>query len=228
MVKFPPIPRTVRCFLALAMIACGNTATYARQFSADFSETSATEVSAHSPTSSGKIYVANSKVRIESSHFPGDYFVVDSQKGTAYLVKPGSRIFMEARQSSPLTRLLVGIKAERPCSEWQRMAIVAGASEQNDHWNCERIGEEKIEGRVVVAYHAQSSGQNFVGWIDAILNFPLKIQADKIPTITLSNVQEEPQSENLFEMPGNYKKFDPRDLIERIKHSDVWVEAPKP
>lgn len=228
MVKFPAIPRIVRCFLAFAMIACGSAATYAQQFSADFSETDASEVSAHAPTSSGKIYVSNAKVRIESSRFPGDYFLVDSQKGTAYLVKPASRIFMEARQSSPLTRLLVGTEPDHPCSEWQRMAIVAGASEQGDRWSCERIREEKIGNRAAVAYRAQSSGQDLVGWIDADLKFPLRIQAEKIATLTLSNVREEPQSENLFEIPTNYRKFDPRDLIERIKHSDVWVEAPKP
>ena len=200
----------------------------AQQFSAEFSETDTGQAAGPAPTSSGKIYVSNAKVRIEASRFPGDYFLVDGEKGTAYLVKPSSRIFMEARQSSPLTRLLIGIQSDDPCSEWQRMAIVAGAAEQGDHWSCERIGDEKIGNRAAVAYRAQSSGQDLVGWIDADLRFPLKIQAEKIATLVLSNVQEGFQPENLFEIPANYRKFDPRDLIERIKHSDVWVEAPKP
>lgn len=108
------------------------------------------------------------------------------------------------------------------------MAIASGATDQSDHWRCERVGEERIGDRAAIIYRAKSSGQDVVGWIDVDLKFPLKIQADKVATVALSNVQEGPQSENLFEIPINYKKFDPRDLIERIKHSDVWVEAPKP
>lgn len=200
----------------------------AQQFSAEFSEADIGQAAGPALTSSGKIYASDAKVRIETSRFPGDYFLVDGEKGTAYLVKPSSHIFMEARQSSPLTRLLVRIHPDDPCSEWQRMAIVAGATDQDDHWHCERIGGEKTGDRATVAYRAKSSGQDLVGWIDADLKFPLKIQADEIATVALSNVQEGPQSENLFELPPNYKKFDPRDLIERIKHSDVWVEAPKP
>jgi hypothetical protein len=228
MMKLPGIPNFMRWFLTFALIACGSTVAGAQQFSAAFSETDAGQVSAHAPTSSGKIYVSNAKVRIEASRFPGDYFLIDGEKGTAYLVKPSSRIFMEARQSSPLTRLLVGVEPDNPCSQWQRMAIVAGASEQSDHWRCERISEEKIDGRAAVVYRAYSPGQDLTGWIDASLKFPLKIQAEKIATFALSNVKEGPQPANLFEIPANFKKFDPRELIELVKHSDAWVEAPKP
>src|SRR5262249_42801878 len=146
--------------------------------------------------------------------FPGDYFLLDGEKGTAYLVKPSSHLFMEARQSSPLTRLLIGVEPSNPCGQWQRMAIVAGMLEQDEQWRCERIREEEVGGRAAVAYHAYSSKQDFVGWIDAGLKFPLKIQAEKIATFALSNVQERPQPANLFEIPANYRKFDPRDLIE--------------
>ncbi len=154
--------------------------------------------------------------------------MVDGEKETAYLVRPSSGIFMDARQSSPLTRLLIRVEPDNPCSQWQRMAIVAGASEQGDRWDCERIEEEKTGDRAAVAYHARAAGQNLVGWIDTDLKFPLKIQAEKVAIFTLSSIQEGAQPANLFEIPANYRKFDPRDLIERIKHSDVWVEAPKP
>jgi hypothetical protein len=227
MMKLPAILSVVRCFLTCVMIACGSTLTHAQQFSADFSGTDAGQVTAHALPSSGKIYVSNAKVRIEASSFPGDYFLIDGEKGAAYLVKPSSHIFMEARQSSPLTRLLIGVEPDNPCGQWQRMAIISGASEQGDSWQCERISEEKIGDRAAVSYHAHSSGEDLVGWIDANLKFPLKIQADKIATLTLANIQEGPQPSNLFEIPANYRKFDPRDLIERIKHSDVWVEEPK-
>jgi hypothetical protein len=228
MIKLPAIPSAACCFLTFAMSVCATTTAIAQQFSAHFSEEDAGSTTAHAPASSGKIYVLNAKVRIEASRFPGDYFLVDSEKGTAYLIKPSSRIFMEARQSSPLTRLLIGVEPDNPCGEWQRMAIVAGTSEQGDHWHCERVNENKVGDRAAVAYRAHSSGQDLTGWIDANLKFPLKVQAEKLATFTLSNIQEGPQPTNLFEIPADYRKFDPRELIERIKHSDVWVEAPKP
>jgi hypothetical protein len=36
-----------------------------------------------------------------------------------------------------------------------------------------------------------------------------------------------PQPSNLFELPQDYHKFDPMQLIEQIKKSDVWVEPPR-
>jgi hypothetical protein len=42
--------------------------------------------------------------------------------------------------------------------------------------------------------------------------------------IDLTNISEVPQPEGLFEVPAGYQKFDPQQLIERIKQSDVWVE----
>jgi hypothetical protein len=32
----------------------------------------------------------------------------------------------------------------------------------------------------------------------------------------------------LFTLPGDYGLFDPRAVVERIKHSDVWVEPATP
>lgn len=228
MIKLPAIPSAACCFLTFTMMVGATATATAQQFSAHFSEEDAGSATAHAPASSGKVYVSNAKVRIEASRFPGDYFLVDSEKGMAYLVKPSSGIFMEARQSSPLTRLLISVEPDNPCGEWQRMAIVAGTSEQGDRWHCEKMSDDKVGDRTAVAYRARSSGQDLTGWIDANLKFPLKVQADKVATFTLSNVQEGPQPANLFEIPANYRKFDPRELIERIKHSDVWVEPPKP
>lgn len=227
MIKLPATSNATRCFLTFALIVCGSTWASAQQFSADFSEVTDAQGAVTARASSGKIYVSNRMVRVEASSFPGDYFLIDGEKGAAYLVRPSSRIFMEARQSSPLTRLLVGVDPGDPCSQWQRMAIVAGTSEQGDQWRCERIGEDKIRDRAAVAYHAHSSGQDLKGWIDTDLKFPLKIQLEKVATLTLSNIEERSQPAGMFEIPASYKKFDPRDLIERIKHSDVWVEPPK-
>jgi hypothetical protein len=198
----------------------------AQQFSADILKINSDRGSGAAP--SGKVYVSNTKVRIETSDFPGDFFLIDSEKGSAYLIRPSSRIFMEAKQSSPLTRLLIGVDPENPCRQWESMAKLAGASEQGDAWLCETIGQEKTGDRATTSYRAHAPGQDLVGWIDTDLKFPLRIQAEKITAVVLADVREGPQPASLFEIPSNFRKFDPRDLIERIKQSDVWVEAPKP
>jgi hypothetical protein len=45
--------------------------------------------------------------------------------------------------------------------------------------------------------------------------------------IELDSVREASQPAGLFEIPADFRKFDPQQLIERIKQSDVWVEPPK-
>ncbi|MDE2469688.1 MAG: hypothetical protein KGL35_13370 [Bradyrhizobium sp.] len=65
------------------------------------------------------------------------------------------------------------------------------------------------------------------GWIDASRKFPLRIQTEDGSIISAENIQDQPQSPQLFELPSGLRKFDPQALIQRIKQSDVWVEAPK-
>jgi hypothetical protein len=45
-------------------------------------------------------------------------------------------------------------------------------------------------------------------------------------SLTVENVRVGAQSPDLFAIPATYRKLDPHALIERIKHSDVWVEPP--
>lgn len=229
MIKLPTITSAVVCcLLVCATVVCGSTPILAQQFSADILKINSDQIAGSGPASSGKVYVSNTKVRIETSDFPGDFFLIDSEKGSAYLIRPSSRIFMEAKQSSPLTRLLIGVEPKNPCRQWESMAKLAGVSEQGDTWRCETIGQEKIGDRATTSYRARASGQDMVAWVDTDLKFPLKIEAEKITTVVLANVREGSQPASLFEIPSNFRKFDPRDLIERIKQSDVWVEAPKP
>jgi hypothetical protein len=51
----------------------------------------------------------------------------------------------------------------------------------------------------------------------------LRIKTEDGSTITAENVRDEPQPAQLFEIPPGFRKFDPLNLIQRIKPSDVWV-----
>jgi hypothetical protein len=194
----------------------------AQQFSADL-------VTAHDITAAipvGRLHVFAGKVRIETPEFPDGFFLIDSTKPSAYFVRPHARVFMDARQSSRLTRLFVAVDPGDPCRQWQAMAQLAGTADQGD-WRCERAGEETIGGREATAYQVISpAGKQFVGWIDSERKFPLRIKTEDGKIVTVENVRDAPQSAQLFDIPAGFRKFDPLTLIERIKQSDVWVVSP--
>jgi hypothetical protein len=52
----------------------------------------------------------------------------------------------------------------------------------------------------------------------------VSVHRDDGATIDLENVRDGSPRAGLFEIPADFRTFDPRQLIDRIKHSDVWVE----
>ena len=190
----------------------------AQQFSADL-------VGAHDNAGAAperRVHVLGDKVRLETSEFADGFFLMDGAKPAAWFVRPPTREFMEARQSSRLALIFVTVDPDAPCRQWQAMAQQAGLEEQD--WRCERIGEEMIEGRNTIAWRAVSaSGRQFSGWIDRERRFPLRVKTEDGAIITAEHVRDEPQPAELFQIPAGFHKFDPQALIDRIKQSDVWV-----
>lgn len=204
----------------------GGAPAQAQHFSADLVRTA---IHGGATASFGKLRVSDDKVRIETPDFPDGFFLIDGASRAAYFARPGERVFMDARQSSRLTQLFVPLDLGDPCLQWQAMAKLAGAADRNDPWRCERVGEESVGGRDVVVYRAISSpGQEFLGWIDPKLKFPLRIRLEDGISISVENIREEPQPAGLFEIPSGFGKFDPQALLKRIKQSDVWVEETPP
>jgi len=178
-------------------------------------------------TQAGRLWVRDGRVRIETPELPNAFFLVDASKPSAYFVRPAMHVYMDARQSSRLTRLFVPVDPDDPCRCWQAMAQLAGIAVQGD-WRCERMGTETIGGRTTVVFRASSgSDQNYLGWIDPERKFPLRIKTEEGATITLENIRDEVQPASSFELPPDLRKFNPEGLIEQIKQSDVWVNEPK-
>jgi hypothetical protein len=175
----------------------------------------------------GRLSVRDGKVRIDASEHPDGFFLVDSKTPSAWFVRPASRVFMDAKQSSRLTQVFVPVDPDAPCRQWQAMAHLAGSAGQGD-WRCEQTGEETIDGRDAVAVRAvPDTGEPFVGWIDRTRKFPLRIKTADGSLLTLENIRDEALPETSFEIPANARKFSPEALIERIKQSDVWVAGPE-
>jgi hypothetical protein len=219
-------PMIVRCRLSLLglVVVLASAPARAQQFLADLA-IARSEGGAVSPA--GKLRVFNNKVRIETPDFADGFFLIDGAKPAAYFARPADRTFMDARQSSRLTRLFVRVDPADPCRQWQTMAELAGVAVQNP-WRCERVGQETVAGRDAIAFRARlPDDREMVGWIDPDLQFPLRIRTEDGVTVTAENIRMEPQAASLFEIPSNFRKFDPQELIKRIKQSDVWVDEPK-
>ena len=232
--KVPRMNRKIaRTVLATLATVCGlgliSAPSRAQQFSADLVDLNP-DGSPRDLGESGKLFVFGSKVRIDRADASGTRFLVDADKGTAYAVAPMQRLYMEAKQSSVLTELLVPVDPDAPCVRWQAMAVVAGDTAQDGGgaWRCRSAGSEALDGRPAIKVAMTSpKGVERTGWIDAKLRFPVKIETADGAVVELRNIVEAPQPASLFEIAGSFRKYDPAQLIARIKQSDVWVEPPK-
>ena len=199
-------------------LLCGYASAQAQPFSADLVSR---QGDATAPA--GRLSVLDDKVRLETPELADGFFLIDGAKPAAYFVRPAMRIYMDARQSSRLTRWFVPVDPDDPCRQWQTMARLAGVADQAD-WHCERIGEDVIGGRRVTAYRAiLAADEQVLGWIDPEYRFPLRIKMQDGAVITVENIRDRPPSAPPLEIPQGFRKFDPEALIERIKQSDVWV-----
>lgn len=214
-------------FLALllcALVSLGASAS-AQQFSARLVTINA---QGRPDAADGQIYVGGGFVRIEIPDFRNGRFLIDVNARTAIYLVPAQRIFMDAKQSSRLTQILVPVDPNDPCRGWQAMARIAGSADRGEQWRCRRLGSDTVGDLVAIKYQAISpQGRALYAWIDPERKFPVKLRYADGSGVALGDIREGPQPAELFAIPADYRKFDPQQLIEHIKQSDVWVDPPK-
>jgi hypothetical protein len=194
----------------------------AQEFSADL-----VGVGAEGQVTLGKLNVAGGKVRFETPEVKTGFFLFLGD--AAYFVRPGQRIYMDAKQSSQLAQIFIPVDTQRPCDGWQAMAKISGAADNGTEWRCDRLGEETIGERDTALVKAISPrDRSYTVWIDRRFGFPLRLLADDGSSYRLERIEDKPQPASLFTIPPTYAKFDPQKLLERLKQSDVWVEPPRP
>jgi hypothetical protein len=151
-----------------------------------------------------KLYVSDLKTRIEAPEASGGYFITDAEAGTALFVRAAQHVFMDAKQSTPLTRIFIRVDPRDPCRQWEAAALVAGIP-GTGNWRCDGVKAAAV--------------------IDPELRFPIKWQSPDGGTFALENIRNEAQPAYLFAVPAGYRKLDPQALVEQIKRSDVWAPA---
>jgi len=176
----------------------------------------------------GELHVSGDRVRFDREQASGTRFLVDVGRETSYVIAPGQRLYMDAKQSSPVTQIFVPVDPEAPCVRWQAMAVVAGAVEEGQAWHCDRLGEETLFARATIKYALTSpKGATGFGWIDPARKFMVKFQAADGAVMELRDIVAAPQQDALFTLPPEFGKYDVSQLMERVKRSDGWVEPVK-
>jgi hypothetical protein len=171
-----------------------------------------------------KLHAADHKARIETAEASNGFFLSDIDAGTALFVRSAQRIYMDARQSTPLTQIFVWVDPRDPCRQWQAAAATAGVV-STAKWHCEPIERASVNQRETIEYSVVTPNrQPSYGWVDPTIGFPVKWQAADGKVFVLKNILLQAQPANLFSIPSDYRKLDPRTLLERIKHSDVWAQ----
>jgi hypothetical protein len=219
---------TLGLWLTMGMASAGASRGFSPtyEFSADIVSRDADGVSVGN---AGRLYVANRMVRIETPEASAGFFIIDGAAGTAFFVQPTQQVFMDAKRSTRLKQIFVPVDPHDPCRQWQAAAKNAGVSSAGGDWRCGRIDTSIIDGRRTIEYRVVSPDQKpSRGWVDPDLEFPIKLRAADGTTIALEHIRVEAQPASLFAMPPGYRKSDPQALIDRIKHSDVWVGPPSP
>jgi hypothetical protein len=204
-----------------------DTAAATPQFSADIVDTRA-DGSKRPLGESGKLYVSGGKIRIDRADASGTNFLIDADQPSAYVVAPAERLYMDAKQSSLLTELFVPVDPASPCAAWQAMAKLAGDTGEDGSgiWQC-LVAEapDEVDGREAAKVTLISPrGAVRTGWIDATLHFLVRLETPDGAAIVLHNIVPAPQPDRLFALPSGLRKYDPAQLLARVKQSDVWVE----
>jgi len=213
-----------RAFWHLLFVLSVGHVVSAQTFSADVVTTAAPGASARR----GHVFVSGHMVRIETPEIPSGFFLVDSEQGAAWFVRPGQQLFMDARLSSPLTQLLATVDPENPCRVWQAMEANAFPSPAGrESWMCELLSTDAPDGQAVRRYRVRSRQQQSDRWVDPALRFPVKVENADGTSVVVEHPVQAPQPPGLFVIPPDYHKFDPLALLLQIRQSDVWVEPPR-
>ena len=227
-IRFPMGRWSIALWLTLGVASAGAShgSSAAYEFSADIVSRDADGVSVGT---GARLYVSNRMVRIETPEASAGFFLIDGAAGTAFFVRPTQQAFMDAKQSTRFTQIFVPVDPNDPCQQWQAAAKNAGVPSAGGDWRCGRIDTTIVDGRRTIEYRVVSPDQKpSQRWIDPDLEFPVRLRSADGTTIALEHIRVEAQPASLFAVPPDYRKSDPQALIERIKHSDVWVGAPSP
>lgn len=160
--------------------------------------------------SRARIYAGKDNIRLEPLGAPNKTYVVFSKSGTAVVVSPERKSYMEipaafAGTGRGVNAILRPPDPDKPCAQLGE-AIKRPAE-------CRKVGAETINGRNTVKWEyniGARSGERDHGyaWIDPKLRTIVKSESDT-GVMQLEDIQAGKQAPALFEIPPEYTKTEP-------------------
>lgn len=197
--------------VVFALFACSNAAPVS-QFTADMIQSEGGD------TITGKIYVKNSKYRMDLEEDGHQVFIiVDQTAGVTRVVNPEERMYMEVGSQDPrslMNDLFQGLK-------------YTASTGDSKH-----LGTETVNGYECDKYLISMNNQDVLTqWVSQKLKFPIKIvmHVSKNTFVELQNIQEGPVDDVLFDIPSEYTKMTMGEPgQEPAQTPDVAKETPTP
>ena len=201
--------RTTSSFLAVIAWICLTAVCRAQEFSADVVYVAPGQAAVasgkppapiHQPS---KLFVSESKMRLETRGLTGTVLLVSSEDHTTVALFPSHKAY-QPLSAAPSEYFRVQ-DPENACPDWQNAAA----------WKmtCEKAGTEVVDGRQTVKYVNKTptlaASTNAI-WIDPTLKFVVKWEGRDAAAELHNITKEEKMSAALFEVPEGYSLLKPK------------------
>jgi outer membrane lipoprotein-sorting protein len=174
------------------------------QFSADMTMTSQRQPE----PMKGKIFFDKGNMRMDMNTQRGEMSLIrDNNAKTNYMLMHERKMYIETKDGA------------RPMGRGPKPPDVKAYDPNNpcageEGVTCKKVGEETINGRDCDKWEFTSTdaSKNRTVWVDKKIHIPIKtVSAES--TTEFSNIQEGPQDKSHFEVPSDYQKFDPSQMM---------------
>ena len=205
-------------FAFMALFAFSQQQELGPQFSADVRVWNKRNSVAHM-----KIFVGATKARLNRQHDLSGYhsvqsLIIDSVAHAAFLLVPEKKSYVEsaelAADLSHGASIFRPQDPSNPCAEW--IDLVRKRFQVD--LRCTKIRDEILDGRQTENWQGSATPEGGWGnlWYDPKLRFVIKLRSypkrANLEGFDLQEIREGPQSETLFEMPGDYVRMSLADL----------------
>jgi hypothetical protein len=198
----------------------------------------------HADSSKTHIYLADGKVRIESTDTSQlGALVLDPAHNSTLIINDQKKEYLDAGMMSslvtatfgPVLRFFRPAGGGDPCTQWNTttMPFASFAHNKSDappHFTCKSLGSESVDGRSAHKWQwtndAKDGGTGTV-WIDDRLQVVSRAE-DNDDHMELRNIKEGAVSPSMFTPPASYKKLSVASIMGSLMNGSKDGQASHP
>ena len=176
-----------------------------------------------------KLYCGRQRVRLDRTDAKNgsSSLIIDFYTQSLFILIPESKLYVRGATASGMpfyqaAWLFRPHSSEHPCGQW-----ISEADRRGLTLRCQRVGEDRIDGRSTVKWEATSpEGANGVLWYDPTLNFVVKVlrtSKDGIQSgYELQDIKPGVQPKDLLDPLASYREFSMDKLLDALTGVSQW------